>query len=428
MAQNKSRAIRAAVESVLPEALIEELARQHGVLRRQRKLDLVLFIRALVLGFAAHSGRSLCGFRRLYQRIAGVTIARSSFHARFTEDLVSMLRALVEKSLEGAQQTRHLSGALSAFLEVLAIDSSIVRVTPKLAAQWPGAWAHHSPAAVKLTAVTNVVGRDLRRVRMVPGSRHDIHLLDVGSWLVDRLVVFDLGFYSAKVFQHIDGQGGYFLSRLRKAANPFIIESFENSGGEAVGYRLKEWQVRTTESVIDVEAKMTYQDRPLKLRKFSVPFRVVALWHEPSQTWHRYITNAPPEMLPAKLCSAIYASRWEIELLFKELKSQYRIEEFASKSGPVNLSLICAALLTLIVSRRLHQAIAATCRRRAVPHDRWSRLFSSIAHDLLRICSRKNGGTLARETWFYLKMEAPDPNRNRALLAERSSMGVCAFA
>jgi hypothetical protein len=38
---------------------------------------------------------------------------------------------------------------------------------------------------------------------------------------------------------------------------------------------------------------MTYQDRPLKLRKFSVPFRVVALWHEPSQTWHRYITNAP---------------------------------------------------------------------------------------------------------------------------------------
>jgi hypothetical protein len=337
-----------------------------------------------------------------------------------------MMRALVEKSLEGAQRTRHLSGALSAFLEVLAIDSSIVRVTPKLAARWPGAFAHHSPAAVKLTAVTNVVGRDLRRLRMVPGSRHDIHLLEVGSWMIDRLIVFDLGFYSAKVFQHIEG--GYFLCRLRKAANPFIIESYANGGDESVGFRLKEWQARTTERIIDVEAKMTYQDRPLKVRKFSVPFRVVALWHEPSQTWHRYITNAPPEMLPAKLCSAIYASRWEIELLFKELKSQYRMEEFASKSGAVNLSLICSALLTLIVSRKLHQAVLATCRQRAVPHDRWSRLFSSIAHDLLRICSRRNVRALARDLWFYLETEAPDPNRNRALLAERSSMGVCAFA
>jgi hypothetical protein len=214
-----------------------------------------------------------------------------------------MMRALVEKSLEGAQRTRHLSGALSAFLEVLAIDSSVVRVTPKLAAQWPRAFAHHSPAAVKLTAVTNVVGRDLRRLRMVPGSRHDIHLLEVGSWMIDRLIVFDLGFYSAKVFQHIDGQGGYFLCRLRKAANPFIIESYANGRDESVGFRLKEW-----------------------------------------------------------------------------------------------------------------------------PHDRWSRLFSSIAHDLLRICSRRNVRALARDLWFYLETEAPDPNRNRALLAERSSMGVCAFA
>jgi hypothetical protein len=98
-----------------------------------------------------------------------------------------------------------------------------------------------------------------------------------------------------------------------------------------------------------------------------------------------------------------------------------RLEEFASKSGAVNLSLICSALLTLIVSRKLHQAVLATCRQRAVPHDRWSLLFSSIAHDPLRICSRKNVSALARDLWFYLKTEAPDPNRNRALLAERSS-------
>jgi hypothetical protein len=85
-----------------------------------------------------------------------------------------------------------------------SFDEEFRKVT-STSEQWPGAFAHHSPAAVKLTAVTNVVGRDLRRLRMVPGSRHDIHLLEVGSWMFDRLIVFDLGFYNAKVFQHIDG-------------------------------------------------------------------------------------------------------------------------------------------------------------------------------------------------------------------------------
>ena len=392
------------------------------------RLEFLGSVRTLVLGFGSHGGRSLAAFRRLYERIAQVTIARSSFHARFTEELANTLHALLQKSLEAARCTRHLGGALDAFLEVLAIDSSVVRLSPKLSKEWPGAWPNHSPATMKVTAVTNVVGRDLRRLTFAPGSRHEVHLLKVGSWLEERLLVFDLGFFGAKIFQHIDGQGGYFLSRLKKQSNPFILASYEDTDGEAVGFRLKEWQQRTTKKVIDVEGKMTYQDRPLKLRKFSVPFRVVALWHEPSQTWHRYITNAPPEMIPAKLCSAIYAARWEIELLFKELKSQYRMEEFRSKSGPINLALVFAALLTLLVSRRLHRAVDEALSKRAVPHDRWLRVFSLVAHDLLRICSRDRTGTLARETWFFLKTEAPDPNRNRPLLAERSSMGVCAFA
>lgn len=70
---------------------------------------------------------------------------------------------------------------------------------------------------------------------------------------------------------------------------------------------------------------------PKKHRKYSVPFRVAALRSESGDTWHRYVTNASPEMLATKHLSAVYAARWEIELLFKELKSQCRLERVSLK-------------------------------------------------------------------------------------------------
>ena len=129
-------------------------------------------------------------------------------------------------------------------------------------------------------------------------------------------------------------------------------------------------QKESSRSVIDVEGKMTYQVRPNKNRKFSVPFRVVAIRSDDGETWHRYVTNAPPEMLAARHLSAVYAARWEVELLFKELKSQCRMEEFRSKNGAANLCMIAAALLSLIVSRRLHRTVAAHLKRQRVPYDR----------------------------------------------------------
>lgn len=427
MARGQNTWLKRCVEGVLSAAQIEEMAREHGVLVRQRKRDVVLFVRTLVLGFGAAGGRSMSEFRRIYQRISGVIIARSSFHQRFTGELAALMMSLLEQAIASSRTLRRLEGAVEAFKEVLAIDSSIVRVSPELKQDWPGAWAHHSPAAVKITAVTNVVARDLRRIRFSPGSRHDVHLLESGRWLKDRLMLFDLGFFKAELFKEIDAAGGYFLCRLKKQSNPWIVGNYDEDGDELIGKRLKEAQKETSRDVIDIEAKMTCQVRPNKNRKFSVPFRVVAIRSDNGETWHRYVTNAPPEMLAAKHLSAVYAARWEIELLFKELKSQCRMEEFRSKNGAANLCLIAAALLSLVVSRRLQRAVAAHVQHRRNPHDRWSKLFRATAKEVLSLCSTHRLSETKALLEFWIA-EAPDPNRNRPLLAERTSNGVCAFA
>ena len=55
--------------------------------------------------------------------------------------------------------------------------------------------------------------------------------------------------------------------------------------------------------------------------------------------------------------------------------------------GLYSETLICAALLTLVLSRRLHPTLARRWRvdRLHSPLDRWSRLTASVAQDLLAI-------------------------------------------
>jgi hypothetical protein len=214
-------------------------------------------------------------------------------------------------------------------------------------------------------------------------------------------------------------------TREIEQSDPKILANHDEDDAGLIGKRLALAQKETRKNIIDVEGKMTYQTRPNKNRKFSVPFRVVALRSNDGARWHRYVTNAPPEMLSAKHLSAVYPARWEIELLFKELKSQHRLEEFRSKSGAANLCMIAAALLSVIASRRLHRTVASHLKGRRVPCDRWAKLFRETA--VLALCQANRPVATKALLDFWIS-EAPDPNRNRHLLAERTSLGLCAFA
>jgi hypothetical protein len=62
MAHPKEDQIVAANSNVLPTSRIRELARDLGVVMRQRKVDVVCLVQALVLGFRVDRVRSVSGF------------------------------------------------------------------------------------------------------------------------------------------------------------------------------------------------------------------------------------------------------------------------------------------------------------------------------------------------------------------------------
>ena len=65
------------------------------------------------------------------------------------------------------------------------------------------------------------------------------------------------------------------------------------------------------------------------------------------------VTNLPRETVPAKDIVELYRLRWQIELLFKELKSYCNLKKFSTQNGNIVITLIYASFITLLLKRLL---------------------------------------------------------------------------
>ena len=48
--------------------------------------------------------------------------------------------------------------------------------------------------------------------------------LPTGEWVADSLLLFDFGYYSFWLFDRIDANDGWFVTRVKSNANPEIVE------------------------------------------------------------------------------------------------------------------------------------------------------------------------------------------------------------
>lgn len=171
--------------------------------------------------------------------------------------------------------------------------------------------------------------------------------------------------------------------------------------------------------VLDVLVEVSFRRRCYRgiAHRDTQRLRVVGLRDTDTGDYHLYITNIPPESLAAEDVRTVYAARWSVELLFRELKSEYRIDDLPSTRKPVVEALVYAAILTLLVSRRLLEALRSKSRALAerIPEQRWAKIFVSVAHDLLLLMTRPPREThlISHLVCALLFHESVDPNRNR---------------
>ena len=433
MARRKYIGIREQLTSLIPPQKLGRPAKDSGFRQRRRKVAPVQFFWTVVLGFGAGKERTIAGLRRLYRELTGQTLVPSAFYDRFSGCLVRFLKAVLAELLASiGRSTPKYAGILTRFADVLVVDATIIRLHKLLEKSFPSCWTNHTKAAAKLNMVICVKDASPRTIRVTEGRRHECKNFRVGKWVQGRLLLFDLGFFRYQLFDCIDRNRGYFISRLKDNANPTITRAYRRWRGRSVpveGERLRDIEQRLKRQELDVEVEVSFPRRMYngKRTRKHRKLRLVGVRNEETGRYHFYVTNIPAEDLAAHEIARAYEVRWQVELVFSELKTHYRLDQLQTSKRAIVESLLHASVVTLIAGRQLLMAVRRKLQQDVrVPHLRWGALFSQVSGAILKVVAGPLATARPVARWLepMILHEAADPNKGRQLLVDRVEYGA----
>ena len=414
------------LRKMFPEEWLRETARETGLIKRERKIDPTIIFWVLTLSFGVRLQRTLASLKRQYEKEAKTKLSDSSWYYRFTPELVEFLHQCVIHGIEelAKEPGRNLSKKLERFEDVLIQDSTIVRLHSSLAEKFPAARTRKVAAGVKVGVLVSAVANGPKTVALYAEKTAEIKTLKIGSWIKDRILLVDLGFYKTQLFARVEENGGYFVSRIKKNMDPVIVSIEEGvpktKRNEFIGKTLNECIEKLSGKDIDAIVKIAFKRRAYngKQKNDEMKARLVAVYNEEEEKYHIYITNIQKDVLNAKDIAKLYGARWDIELLFKELKSKYALDVLETKNVQVIEALIWTAILTLIVSRRIYNLVrnSSSNPEKMVRYTqlRWSTIFAENASDLLTVILKDCGIERTFETVMSVyDSQALDPHVNR---------------
>lgn len=418
-----------------PNTRLRELARATGLVQRDGgKLEADALFWSLTLGFVTGHYRTLEEFRQEYIDTFGGTLRYSSFHDWFTERLCAFLREVLKEALEDLeQQEDRLQGRFERFREVFIVDMTVITLYQSLLGVFPGYGDDHAGAKLHVVeAVSTGLPADFT---ITDARTHESTQLSTGPWVENALLLFDQAYFDYRTMDLIDANGGWFLTRLKPNANPKITGEFRKWRGNAISLEGKQVQEILDDlhrDVIDVKGEVEFKRRVYNgtASRAVETFRVVGVWNEEEQHYHLYITNLPVREYRAPDIAKLYQARWEVELLFRELKRVYGLDEVTSSKPEVVEALILVGLLSLVISRTLRELFIEIIEEQQedrsddastsslLPRERWARAFSRRSDQILcRVAER-----LGYEPPSLVKSllnDALDPNAHRSLLLDR---------
>jgi IS4 transposase len=306
-------------------------------------------------------------------------------------------------------------------------DSTIIRLHESLANKWPATRSKRVAAGVKVSFLTSAVANGPKSISILPENTSEMKTLKIGPWIKNIILLIDLGFYKYQLFSRIVENGGSFVSRLKSKSNPLIVgvNHVRNCRGiDLNGKYLKDIKLEKSDDIFDVNVEVSFDRRSYRgeSKKDSKIFRLVAIYNPEAEEHHFYLTNIPQDVLNAAEIAAIYAARWEVELIFKELKSRYELDHIMTKSPYAIEALIWISILTLLISRKVYSVVRKLnpdAKMVRFTQLRWSNIFVQNSSRLLSAILEYLGIEQDFSTVLNVySSEALDPHVNRERFRE----------
>jgi len=187
---------------------------------------------------------------------------------------------------------------------------------------------------IKVHTIINVDETVPKFVWFSHASTHDHILLKKLKMDANTIYVFDKGYNDYKVFQKFSDNNTGFVTRIKD--NAVYERLSQNEIEEHMHSGVLE------DETIELTVKQDNATSQLKLRK--IRFYDRALKRE-----FEFLTNLFE--MRADLVAAIYKLRWQIELLFKQLKQNFPLKYFlGDNENAIKIQIYCALIANLLMT------------------------------------------------------------------------------
>lgn len=346
------------LKHLLPDRLLDGLGRDVGFIRRLRAIRASLFVWSVVLSRFSSGRPGFSQARNWYERLCGRRFCPRPFQMRFksTRSVALFERAFASATQQwlDARERRPRHALARQFADIVAVDSTLVRVPDCLRPLYTG--MRCTPAAIKACVAVSLYGLLPLWSHVTGANVHDMLLFPPLSWFKKRtLFLFDRGFAKHDRFAEIDAAGHYFLCPQRKGGVAKIISARRGPLRLKKALRAGPVQLRR---LLSKEKKIRkIWDLDVHIRRSGQPrcsdfiaLRLVIL-PGPNGEQRGYFTNLCPVQWPAESLYELYRLRWQIELVFKELKQELSLRSMPSKDPHAVKVFAWASLIALALSR-----------------------------------------------------------------------------
>lgn len=345
------------LRQVFTEQKIVELAKSSNLHERNRELGKPLVIVGILLmgciSDVNNNPKSLEKMCILLRSWYGISVTPQSLQTKINSpNTVKFIKAIMSEVMKHevnkALKKLLKKPKIKFFNRILLQDSTVVSLPETLKRIFKGCGGSASKAAIKCDFIIDQNNNSVLRVKCVSGRIPDSSLSnDIISYLEEGdLVIRDLGYFNLSQLLKIKENKAYFISRLSISTKIFLNRNDKNP----VNLIQHLQDLGINKKNIDIEIYIGKKERiPVRLIAVKVPMEVIEArrqqykkargrGQEPSENlkeWNGYtfmVTNIAKDKLSLKMILKMYKLRWQIELFFKNMKSNICINKLTGKN------------------------------------------------------------------------------------------------
>jgi hypothetical protein len=355
---------------------LESIAKEHGFIKRSRKISASDFVKTLVFSEEDHEHLSLLDLKCDYLENSNCKISQEAIHKRFTPEAVSFLKDVFSKQLNNHLKFDDSPVFKSNLFTGINIkDSSKFNLPVTYKDSYPSYGSYNIISSLmNIQYEYDLLTGNWLSLELTKATRNDqtdsketVSNIKKGS-----LNIRDLGYITSSYLKKFEFNEAYYLNRLPKIG----VYQKDNDQYNAIDWqkldnKMKQGKLNCMEMDVYLGEKLKLKSRLVitpvpedvkneRMRKANKSGKRTK-GYKPSKEYkikagyNIFISNTTEEQLTVKELIDAYRLRWQIELIFKTWKSNLRINRVKPMKKERMECQLIAKLIWILLSSKILQ-------------------------------------------------------------------------